>query len=99
MSNVKVGASVRHRITGATGQIVAGPRRASRGMRWVMWDGLGGVRPSAPRQSSSNVLIVEDAVVRCQWFLRCENPATTTRSHPVLGAVPVCERCAGRAGQ
>jgi hypothetical protein len=55
MANVKVGAIVRHRITGATGQIVAGPRRASRGMRWVLWDGLGDVRPSAPRQSSSNV--------------------------------------------
>ena len=63
MANVKVGAAVRHRITGSTGQIVAGPHRASRGMRWVLWDGLGGVRPSAPRQSSVDVLIVVEVAI------------------------------------
>lgn len=30
----------------------------------------------------------------CQWFLRCENEATTTRPHPILGNVLCCDRCA-----
>jgi hypothetical protein len=32
----------------------------------------------------------------CQWFARCGNDATTTRRHPVLGAVPICDRCNAR---
>jgi hypothetical protein len=30
----------------------------------------------------------------CKWFLLCDNLATTTRPHPILGAVPICARCA-----
>lgn len=32
-------------------------------------------------------------VVQCAWFLLCENDATTARDHPVLGSVPICDRC------
>jgi hypothetical protein len=32
----------------------------------------------------------------CQWFLLCTNPATTILSHPILGDVPICERCKAR---
>lgn len=30
---------------------------------------------------------------QCAWFLLCENDATTTRNHSVLGDVPICDRC------
>lgn len=29
----------------------------------------------------------------CEWFLLCTNEATTTESHPILGDVPICDRC------
>lgn len=29
----------------------------------------------------------------CRWFARCDNPATGTRPHPILGDVPICDRC------
>lgn len=32
----------------------------------------------------------------CAWFALCENPATTTEPHPILGPVPICQRCAAK---
>lgn len=29
----------------------------------------------------------------CQWFITCERKAVTTREHPILGRVPICQRC------
>lgn len=29
----------------------------------------------------------------CQWFPACGMEATHTQSHPVLGEVPICDRC------
>jgi len=36
-----------------------------------------------------------ETTTRCRWFLYCENPATATEPHPLLGNVPICPRCAG----
>lgn len=32
----------------------------------------------------------------CEWFALCENPADVALPHPVLTAVPTCNRCAAR---
>lgn len=29
----------------------------------------------------------------CEWFALCTNDATSTMPHPVLGDVPICQRC------
>jgi hypothetical protein len=34
---------------------------------------------------------------RCEWFALCTNAATQLVSHPILGDVPACDRCAARA--
>lgn len=31
--------------------------------------------------------------VVCEWFLLCENTATSMEPHPILGEVPICDRC------
>lgn len=40
----------------------------------------------------------------CQWFAKCDRPATTTRPGPVIlpggvpdiAPIPICDRCAQR---
>jgi hypothetical protein len=29
----------------------------------------------------------------CSWFLMCGLPATRNQFHPLLGQVPICDRC------
>jgi hypothetical protein len=29
----------------------------------------------------------------CKWFALCDHPANGTMPHPVLGEVPICDRC------
>lgn len=31
--------------------------------------------------------------VVCMWFAKCTNPANGLRDHPILGDVPICQRC------
>jgi hypothetical protein len=32
----------------------------------------------------------------CKWWAMCDNPATTTEPHPILGDVPICDRCVAK---
>lgn len=34
----------------------------------------------------------------CEWFALCDHPAVGTVDHPILGAVPACERCITKQG-
>lgn len=29
----------------------------------------------------------------CEWFALCTNEATGIIAHPILGDVPICDRC------
>ena len=35
----------------------------------------------------------------CQWWVLCDHEATGTRSHPILGDVPICDRCASKVAR
>jgi hypothetical protein len=37
--------------------------------------------------------------VACEWFALCDRAADGLRRHPILGAVPICDRCAERIGE
>lgn len=37
-----------------------------------------------------------EPVQTCEWFALCGNPAVTTEPHPILGDVPICQRCADK---
>jgi hypothetical protein len=49
--------------------------------------------PAATPGQLSFVLPDGSSVAYCEWFARCVNLATTTLPHPILGDVPVCDRC------
>ena len=40
---------------------------------------------------------IESGQAMCEWFALCDHEATGTLPHPVLGDVPICDRCRARA--
>lgn len=43
---------------------------------------------------ATTTVVDEDGnTIECQWFALCDNPATQLQHHPILGDVPICDRC------
>lgn len=61
---------------------------------------LAAVREAAVAAGRQDVADALEAMIvpTCQWFAGCGRPATGTTPHPILGAVPTCDRCAEFAG-
>ena len=56
--------------------------------------GEDGARLQGPRGTGARSRTFPDAEsTRCQWFLLCDQTATGTTPHPVMGPVPTCDRC------
>lgn len=73
--------------------------------RWVITDvsGSGHIDAIRPAVVDGNEPAVEftgaeaDVLeVACAWFALCDNTATALEPHPVLGPVPICNRCAAK---
>lgn len=50
----------------------------------------------APRKRASRAKKATATEGLCEWFAGCGNKATKTEAHPILGAVPICDRCADK---
>lgn len=37
--------------------------------------------------------------IACGWFVTCDHAADGLRTHPILGAVSICDRCAETVGE
>jgi hypothetical protein len=43
--------------------------------------------------TTSELVAEREALETCQWFFLCRSEATAAVRHPILGLVPVCDRC------
>jgi hypothetical protein len=37
-----------------------------------------------------------EVTIPCQWMALCDHDAVTVQPHPILGDVPICDRCKKR---
>lgn len=63
------------------GEITAAP---APGMRRVAW---------LPDHTPGDADVRDLLEVECAWFALCDHTATSLEPHPVLGPVPICDRC------
>ncbi len=57
---------------------------------------MGGRRPPVDLADREDQPVFRLAGHVCDWFLLCDNVATRTVAHPILGSVWCCERCAAK---
>lgn len=43
--------------------------------------------------TSGGLVYIEGSPITCGWSALCDHQAVYVRAHPILGAVPICERC------
>lgn len=65
-----------------------GPEAAARRAQWSL---------IAARYGDVDEVTIAATVTICGWFATCENEATGTMPHPILGNVPTCDSCRQRA--
>ena len=53
---------------------------------------------NTPTQQENTNMDTFTKTTTCEWFALCTKPAAGTVAHPILGDVPICERCAERMG-
>lgn len=70
---------------------------AGMALLWVeqIEDDADATRLDDPAQARAAIAapVTAAPVPMCAWWAMCTNLATGTRSHPVLGQVPICDRC------
>jgi hypothetical protein len=44
-------------------------------------------------QADADAARQRELVTICEWFALCDHAATGTMTHPILGEVPICDRC------
>lgn len=62
-----------------------GPDAAGRRAHWTI--------VASRRFGDIDDITVLETYTVCTWFAACDNLAEQTMPHPVLGEVPICDRC------
>lgn len=54
---------------------------------------------ASPREHEHDGWDVTVREVWCEWFALCDREATGFIAHPILGTVPICDRCRAKSGE
>ena len=68
----------------------------ARAEKFVKKSNSGHSKRKSKRKAVGEDFPAQGSEQECAWWAGCNNEATTTESHPVLGDVPICDRCADK---